>query len=303
MVPDMPDAIEARSVARAFGAQTERIALADLTPLRTVTEAIRRTPKYSQIAASVREIGMVEPLVVAADPKAVGKYLLLDGHLRLEVLKDLSDADALCLMATDDEAYTYNNRINRLAIIQEHRMILKAIERGVSEDRLAAVLNVNADNIRRKRRLLDGICEDAAKLLEDKHVSIHAFDSLKKMVPERQVEAAELMVAMNTFTISYAKTLLAGTPEAQLIPGRRRMKLRGITEEQRSLMERESASLDREFRLIEDSYGTDHLDLVLANSYVRRIVGNPRVARYLGNHHQEILSEFLQIAERQATAA
>jgi hypothetical protein len=35
----------------------------------------------------------------------------------------------LCLIATDDEGYTYNNRINRLAIIQEHRMILKAIER------------------------------------------------------------------------------------------------------------------------------------------------------------------------------
>src|SRR5262245_31612944 len=29
-------------------------------------------------------------------------------------------------------------------------MILKAIERGVSEDRLAAILNVNPDNIRRK---------------------------------------------------------------------------------------------------------------------------------------------------------
>ena len=108
---------------------------------------------------------------------------MLDGHLRLEVLKDLGEANALCLIATDDEAYTYNNRINRLAIIQEHRMILKAIERGVSEDRLAAVLNVNTDNIRRKRRLLDGICGEAAALLEDKHVSINSFDALRKMLP------------------------------------------------------------------------------------------------------------------------
>jgi hypothetical protein len=41
-------------------------------------------------------------------------------------------------------------------------MILKAIERGVSEDRLASVLNVNPDHIRRKRRLLVGICPEAA---------------------------------------------------------------------------------------------------------------------------------------------
>ena len=84
------------------------------------------------------------------------------------------------------------------------------------------------------------------------------------MGPERQVEAAELMVAMNKFTISYAKTLLAATPDAQLAQGRRRIKPRGVTEEQLVLMQRESANLDREFRLIEESYGADHLDLVLA---------------------------------------
>ncbi len=91
-------------------------------------------------------------------------------------------------------------------------MILKAIERGVSEDRLAAILSVNADNIRRKRRLLHGICGEAAALLEDKHVSINSFDALRKMLPNRQVEAAELMVAMNKYTVSYARTLLAATP-------------------------------------------------------------------------------------------
>jgi hypothetical protein len=34
--------------------------------------------------------------------------------------------------------------------------------------------------------------------------------------------------------------------------------------EEGSLMQRESASLDREFRLIEETYGADHLDVVLA---------------------------------------
>ncbi len=79
---------------------------------------------------------MVEPLMITRDRKAPGKYLVLDGHLRLEVLKELGEEDALCLIASEDEGYTYNNRINRLAIIQEHKMILHAIERGVPEDRL-----------------------------------------------------------------------------------------------------------------------------------------------------------------------
>lgn len=299
----MPDAAIQHPAPEAFSSAMEQIPLADLTPLRPVTEAIRRTRKFSQIAASVREIGMVEPLVVAKDRRSPGRFIVLDGHLRLEVLKGLGEADALCLVANDDEAYTYNNRINRLAIIQEHRMILKAIERGVSEDRLAAVLSVNPDNIRRKRRLLDGICGEAASLLEDKHVPINSFDALRKTLPERQVEAAELMVAMNNFTVSYARTLLAATPDAQLVPGKRPRMPRGVTEEQLSLMQRESASLDRDFRLIEETYGADHLDLVLAKGYLARLIENPRVARYLREHHREIALEFLRIVERQATAA
>jgi hypothetical protein len=39
-------------------------------------------------------------------------------------------------------------------------------------------------------------------------------------------------------------------------------------------MERESMSLQREFRLAEKSYGADHLDLVLANGYVGQLLSN-----------------------------
>ena len=293
----MPDGIDPRTVKTGFSDSTARVALADLNLLRPVTDAVRRTRKYSQIIASIREIGMVEPLMITPDQNAPGQYLVLDGHLRVEVLKELGEEDALCLVAIDDEAYTYNNRINRLAIIQEHKMILRAIERGVSEDRLAAALNVKIDSIRRKKRLLDGICEDAAALLEDKVISIITFDTLKKMGPERQVEVAQNMVAMNKFTISYARTLLAGTPDSQLAAGRRRLKPRGVTDEQLVLMQKESATLDREFRLIEESYGPDHLDLVLAKGYIGRLVGNARVSRYLEQHHKDIFSALTQIAE------
>jgi RepB plasmid partitioning protein len=65
----------------------------------------------------------------------------------------------------------------------------------------------------------------------------------------------------------------------------------------RAARQRESANLDREFRLIEESYGPDHLDLVLAKGYLGRLANNERVARYLELRHKEILSEFIQIAE------
>ena len=93
-------------------------------------------------------------------------------------------------------------------------MIVKAVERGVSEERIAKALNVDVKTSLRKTRLLEGICPEAADMLKDKHIAINTFTELKKMVPLRQIEAAELMVAMNKYTISYAKSLLAATPQA-----------------------------------------------------------------------------------------
>lgn len=281
----------------------QRIAMSDIRPLRLVPDAVKKTPKYAQIAASIAEVGIVEPPVVARDRTEKGKYLLLDGHLRIEVLKDSGESDVVCLISIDDEAFTYNKRVNRIAIVQEHRMILKAIERGVSEERIAKSLNVDVASIKRKRRLLDGICSEAAELLKDKHIAIHSFAELKKLAPLRQIEAAELMVAMNKYTISYAKSLVAATPQAQLAEGYKPKTIKGLSDDQIALMERESVNLEREFRIAEQSYGTDHLDLVLANGYLGKLLGNARVVRYLAQSQQEILCEFQKLAEPEAAAA
>jgi hypothetical protein len=55
------------------------------------------------------------------------------------------------LLAREDEAFTYNKHVNRLSIVQEHLMILRAIERGVSEAKLAKALDVRIEYIRHRR--------------------------------------------------------------------------------------------------------------------------------------------------------
>lgn len=290
-------------IAIGFEAESRRLAISDIKPLKVVAASVKKSPKYAQIVASIGQVGVVEPPVVARDPDERGKYLLLDGHLRIEALKDSGETHVACLISTDDEAFTYNKRVNRIAIIQEHRMIIKAIERGVSEERIAKSLNVDVENIRRKKRLLEGICSEAIEILNDKHIAFHAFAERKKLAPLRQIEAAELMVAMNKYTIGYARSLVAATPQSQFANGYKPRAIKGVTEEQRSLMERESANLDREFRIAEQSYGTDHLDLVLANGYLSKILNNARVVRHLAQHHQEILVEFQRLVAVEAAAA
>ena len=271
-----------------------RIALADIEPLREVTAAVRNSKKFAQIAASIREVGIIEPPVVVRLPGADDRYRLLDGHLRLDILKDRGDVDVVCIVATDDEAITYNKRISRIAIVQEHKMILKAIEKGVSEERLARALNVNIGSIRNRRRLLDGICDEVAKLLEERMVPIMTFQELRKLRPMRQIEVAETMIAMNRFSWPYAQSLVAATPQGQLVDEQRKA-IRGLTDEQIDHMEREAGNIDREFRMVEQSYGTDHLDLVLAMGYVCRLIENVRIVHHLAKHHPELLAEFQRI--------
>lgn len=291
------------SVRMGFEERTLPLKLSDIQPLKHVSDEVKKSAKYKQISASMAEIGLVEPPVVARSREELGKFLLLDGHLRIEVLRDRGVAEVNCIISTDDEAFTYNKRINRIAIILEHKMILKAVENGVSEERIARSLNVDVGSIRRRRKLLDGICSETAELLKEKHIALNTFSELRKLSAIRQIEAAELMVAMNNFSNSYVRSLVAATPKVQLAPGYTPRQPRGLSEEQLALMERESASLAREFKVAEQTYGADHLDLVLANGYISKLLRNGRVVGYLAKHYQELLFEFQKITESEAATA
>jgi hypothetical protein len=221
-----------------------------------------------------------------------GHHLLLDGHLRLLALKELNFSEALCLIATDDESYTYNNRINRLSTVQEHFMIKRAIDRGVSEERLAKALSIDVRQIKIKSKLLDGICPEAANLLVDRQFSPEISRIIRKMKPTRQIECIELMISANNFAISYADAMFIATPEAMLIEGKTPRRLVGVTQEQLAKMEREMGNLQEQYKMVEQSYGQDILDLVLARGYLSKLVDNKSVSRYLEQRHPEILGEF-----------
>jgi hypothetical protein len=111
------------------------------------------------------------------------------------------------------------------------------------------------------------------------------------------------MIAMNNFSNSYMRSLVAATPRNQLAAGYTPRQPKGLSDEQLALMERESASLAREFKVPEQTYGADHLDLVLAVGYVSKLLRNGKVVGYLAKHFQELLFEFQKITESEATAA
>ncbi len=286
----------------ACGSEVIEVPLGKILPMRRFDETIRKAPKFRCIAASVREVGLIEPLMVYPQPDAGGSFMLLDGHIRLMILKELGATTAKCLLADDDEGFTYNHKVNRLSAIQEHFMILRAIKSGVSEERIARSLDVDVASIRQKRDLLDGICPEAVQLLREKPATGNAVRELRRVQPMRQIEIAELMCAAGNYSVAYAKGLVAATPAEQLVNGDRGKDARGLTPEEVSRMEHEMESLGREFKLIEESHGKNTLNLVLVVGYLRKIMDNPRVLRYLEQHQPEIRAEFQKLVESRSLA-
>jgi transcriptional regulator with XRE-family HTH domain len=288
----------------AFEPQVIILPLPAILPTKMLAPGLKETAKYKRIAGSVALLGLVEPLVVSR--QADGTYLLLDGHLRLSALREQGSNQARCVVAEDDEAFTYNKRVNRLATIQEHYMIVRALDRGVSEEKLARALNVDVKVIRQRRNLLAGISLEVAELLKDKPVGHHAFQKLRKMKPIRQLEVAELMVSANNYGANYAKALLATTKPGDLHRPDELKKATGLSAEQMARLEREMAAVSEDYKELEASYGDDMLVLVVAAGFLERLLSKPELERFLSGRYPEFVDTFrgiVQAASLDQTAA
>jgi hypothetical protein len=284
-----------RRIKKAFHPTIVLLNIGDVTPLKELNPRVRATSKYKQIATSLKHVGLIEPLVVFQ--ASGGKYWLLDGTLRFDIIRNKDPASQVrCLLATDDESYNYNKRVSYLPPIAEHGMILKALANGVAEARIAEALDVDVAAIRKKRHLLDGICEEAAILLKDKHVTTDGFGILRKMKPVRQIYAAEMMIASNNYSTKFARGLLEVTkPELLVAPEENKRTSRVITANQKAVMEQESDSLIEDLKEVQKNYANDLLSLTVSAGYLQRLLKNARIERYTVKHHSDVFQAMQQV--------
>jgi len=275
--------------------ETILLPIEKIVPTRTVAPGSKRSSKYKAILSSIKEVGVIEPPVVTPHDKSGTRYILLDGHLRLEALKDLGKQEIVCLVSTDDESFTYNRHVSRLPAVQEHTMIMNGLKRGMSEEKIALALNVDVGSIKSKRDLLNGICPDVVDLLKEKPVAAGVFSILRKMLPMRQLEAADIMIKAELYSVSFATSILHTTPKSLLVNPEKVRLPKGYSEEFLASMEREREMTDREYRLIAETLDRDIFYLIVAQGWLGKIIGNDRVRNYLSKNHSDIASQFQRI--------
>jgi hypothetical protein len=267
----------------AFRTNILTLPLTSIVPRKTDAPELVRSTIFKQILASVREIGLIEPLVVY--PQDDNSFLLLDGHLRLEALKILGRKEVNCIISTDDESYTYNKRVNHIPPVAQHFMLVEALKSGVAEERIAATLNVNIGAIKKRVQMLDGICGEVVEMLRDRKVSLELFPVLRKMRPIGQIATVELMVLRNDYSVSFAKTRLAISPPALLSRSSKARQLKANADAADSLLSEDTDGLIQNLKAIEETYGADVLTLTVASAYLDRLFSEEKIEQYLERHH------------------
>ena len=283
-----------------FELKKVRIPLEMILPVRKIQNPHKTITRYQAVVASIKEVGLIEPLMVFPQKNQPGHYLIMDGHLRYFALKEIGAKEADCIISHEDESFTYNSKINRISPIQEHAMIMKAIKNGVSPERIAAALNLKLDKVRDTMNFLNGIHPEAVEILKDKQIAQSAFRFFRKVTSLRQIEMAELMVSANIFSGGYAEALVMGTPKDQLADPDKPKKVRGLSAEELARMEQEMKAVEPNFKAVEQSYGENVLNLTLARGYVKKLLHNAKVVRFLSSKHPDVFSEFEAVAAMEA---
>jgi hypothetical protein len=284
-----------KATKNAFGRYIVTLPMSRITAQREPPAATKTKACYKQIASSLEHVGLIEPLVVFEQTD--GNFILVDGNTRFSILKSRGITEVACIVAKDDEAYTYNRRVSHVPPISQHFMLLRVLENGVSEDRVAAALNVDIRAIRRKRDLLKGICPEVVSPLEKHRLSDQAFSALRKMKPLRQIESAELMIASNNFSLRFINAILSITKADLLISREPKGNVRMHDSAMTSALETEHTGLVRGLKAIENSYGVDMLTLAVSIKYVERILANANVKNYLEQTCPETLTLVLELLQ------
>jgi len=272
-----------------FIKETIELPVADLYPLFPRKIELKKSGTYKRIVSSIRELGLIEPIVVV---ERENRYFIKDGYLRCQALKELEIDSVECLLGTDLDSYTYNKRVNALAPIQAHSMIDRAVKEGVDPDRIAAALNVSREWVNVMENLIKGLSLDVVRKLQKRIVGKNIFLELKKVTHDRQLEILQLVEAADDYSVKYVKALVFGTSIDQKVNKKGRPRINPKEQEE---LAGQLKKVETEFRRASVIFRDNVFNLVKLSGYIRKLLANDNLCKFLDQQYPDILVEFEKI--------
>lgn len=256
--------------------------------LRPLRERKVTKREYDRILASIKAVGLVEPLVVFPEN---GDYLILDGVQRYRALVELGVTVAPCIMGKQREAFTGNRMVNRVSPVQEHRMIEKALDE-VDEGVIAAALGISTLDHRLKKSLLKQLHSDVAAAYDAGKVTRACARELTHVKPHRQKEILHAMEGYKDYSTTFARSLIVKTPAHQReTRGRKHNPWNRTTQRKNDLLKKLTEA-EQKHDFYSQLYKQYTVDLLRLAIYARSLLTNLRIREYLDRNHPAIVSRF-----------
>ncbi|WP_223819892.1 plasmid partitioning protein RepB C-terminal domain-containing protein [Pantoea sp. VH_24] len=177
-------------------------------------------------------------------------------------------------------------------------MLKDAIKAGVPIELLSSSLNVSVESLKGKISILNGISPKVIEILNDKNVPKATFQALKKMVPLRQLECANLMIKFDNFSKNFSHSLLQSSPKETLVETL--SKTPASKEGHKKIIERlekEMAHVHVDADKLKETYGSNSLKLTIIISHIKTLLENQILFRWMHKNKPDLLNELIKISE------
>lgn len=266
---------------------------ADVSIVKLIPRSERKiAKKYRQrIEASLRAVGLIEPLVVY--PINDG-FEILDGALRYRILLDLGVESVPCLIHSTRDGFTGNRMVNQLSASQEMRMLRKSLEE-LDEKTIANALGMQGIGHRLNKGLLEKLHPSVVNAFNANLINLQTAKELINVKQDRQQEILQLMESCKDYSTTFARGLVLKTPAAKRAKANGAKTPWSQAEEKKSqlLKKLQEAEQQQDFYTgLYRQYTTNLLKLVI---YVRSLLNNPEVKAYMLSHHADLARVFEEI--------
>ena len=260
-----------------------------LRPLRERTISKR---DYDRIAASIKAVGLLEPLVVYLEGD---DYLILDGVQRYRILLDMGVEVVPCILGKEREAFTCNRMVNRLSPLQEHRMIKTSLEKKLDQKTIASALGTTGIGHRLRETLISQLHPDVAAVLDEGKLSRSCTRELTNVKPERQREILTAMEGYNDYSTAFVRTLVLKTPPNMRETRRRKYNPWDKKAQRKNDLVKKLAEAEERHDFYSRLYKQYTVDLLRIAIYARSLITNVRLRAYMDERYPAIVERFESI--------
>jgi len=272
------------------------VPISKLRPLRERTVSKR---EYERILASIRAIGLIEPLIVFPDGE---DFVILDGRVRHRALLELGVEVVPCIIGMQREALTPNRMVNRVSPLQEHRMIKKSLEE-LDEQTIAGALGIASIGHRLKKALLEQLHPDVALAFDQGKVSRACAREMTFVKPVRQREILAAMHGYKDYSIVFARSLILKTPPDLRESRRRRSNPWNKKAQRKNELLKKLTEAEERHDFYSRLYRQYTVDLLRVAIYARSLINNIRLRAYMDQQFPDIVARFESvIADARETA-